>query len=651
MTEVSGYLKTLISVALTGVFVYISLPLFGWLAQFFCKVWSGVVDSRKQDHKNNKLENEKWLEHGAVKSTIERLNSFLIDDREPRIITLEGDWGIGKTFLWHTYVKLKLSNKDKCCYISMFGKNSIQDIHKEIVKNISSTASVFEKTKILIGSSKPLGIDLTAVLNSISPKKYKRLVICFDDFERMSPNLDMSEVMGFISELKDKHKCRVVLIQNNKALVSSDLLNAEKTYKKDEDSHCSYTVSRSKNDVYHAYLEKLLDARVTYEPDVRFLIDIAKNGKLDLFDSEFFYELLSNTPDEFDVKFNLRFYQLYLYWYRRLIKSVTPEKYGDKYKTESYVNRHFMLDLFVAVLEFVKNHLNIEEFAALQEFRGWQSLHAKELRIYLEGYMKSKRVDISYIGSKYSEIAGDYSSTNQKLESDQKIRELSDNIDKCYNEYINSMKVSDEEFAEKMYSLLNEREYILDVVSLRDLSYYLKEFLTKINPYSKPDNNELEDLYKRNLKEYIERNKDHIGSYFFENDELFFNDYFKNYTKKLLSERRERFSGPAADSEDENIKKNELTAIYKKLITASGWKKQDEESLNNINYEKHIKWLKGDKEYFEATVYFMRWINNFSGNKPFVGFFEKTVRAYGVLNENPAYKLRTDNLIRYFKIN
>ena len=101
----------------------------------------------------------------------------------------------------------------------------------------------------------------------------------------------------------------------------------------------------------------------------------------------------------------------------------------------------------------------------------------------------------------------------------------------------------------------------------------------------------------------------------------------------------------------ENIKKNELTAIYKKLITASGWKKQDEESLNNINYAKHIKWLKGDKEYFEATVYFMRWINNFSGNKPFADFFEKTVRAYNALNGNPAYKLRTDNLIRYFQIN
>ena len=49
------------------------------------------------------------------------------------------------------------------------------------------------------------------------------MIVCFDDFERISDKLKLKDVLGLISELKEQKKCTVVLILNKNELKEDDL--------------------------------------------------------------------------------------------------------------------------------------------------------------------------------------------------------------------------------------------------------------------------------------------------------------------------------------------------------------------------------------------------------------------------------------------
>jgi hypothetical protein len=43
---------------------------------------------------------------------------------------------------------------------------------------------------------------------------FKDIIVCFDDFERLSSSMELEEVLGLISELKEQKNCSVVMILN-----------------------------------------------------------------------------------------------------------------------------------------------------------------------------------------------------------------------------------------------------------------------------------------------------------------------------------------------------------------------------------------------------------------------------------------------------
>jgi hypothetical protein len=40
---------------------------------------------------------------------------------------------------------------------------------------------------------------------------FKDIIVCFDDFERLSSSMELEEVLGLISELKEQKNCSVVV--------------------------------------------------------------------------------------------------------------------------------------------------------------------------------------------------------------------------------------------------------------------------------------------------------------------------------------------------------------------------------------------------------------------------------------------------------
>ncbi len=197
---------------------------------------------------------------------IEKLEKYLTDKdkgyllneiSDNKIIMLSGTWGSGKTYFWkNTITKILNDDKKKIPnhYISLYGKTSIQEIKNEIfIKIFESVDSsiVEEKSKKLAQGTLDLvssftksinifglSVDLSKLtdksfenLDSIlKDKKFKKTeeylnsgaIICFDDFERKSKDIDLNDLFGFITQLTLNFKCKVVIILNSDVFIGED---------------------------------------------------------------------------------------------------------------------------------------------------------------------------------------------------------------------------------------------------------------------------------------------------------------------------------------------------------------------------------------------------------------------------------------------
>jgi mannose-6-phosphate isomerase class I len=52
----------------------------------------------------------------------------------------------------------------------------------------------------------------------LDKQDFKDIIVCFDDFERLSSSMELKEVLGLISELKEQKNCSVVMILNEDEL-------------------------------------------------------------------------------------------------------------------------------------------------------------------------------------------------------------------------------------------------------------------------------------------------------------------------------------------------------------------------------------------------------------------------------------------------
>jgi hypothetical protein len=187
---------------------------------------------------------------------------------EDRAIVFKGAWGTGKTFLWDLVVKQKKSyfSKPQYSYVSLFGINSLGEFKRAIFENSidknfadeapslktlitnfkalrSNTNSLFKRffrfgAEISIPYVKGVG----SLIESVQYASVRDITICIDDFERKGAALTDRDVLGLVSNLIDKKRCRVILILN------------EKTLKPDAE--------------FFSFSEKVFDYEVAFNPSV-----------------------------------------------------------------------------------------------------------------------------------------------------------------------------------------------------------------------------------------------------------------------------------------------------------------------------------------------------------------------------------------------
>jgi len=173
----------------------------------------------------------------------EEIERFLSDD-QPGVLVIAGKWGVGKTFAWDRYLRAaKAQGKisfDHYAYVSLFGLGNLEDLRSAIFQNtvrredigkvagLETLEGVVDSAPLLWRKSGKLarlipGVDkYTAAFEKIGFFWVKGEIVCIDDLERKSASLDIRDVLGLISQLKEQRGCKVVLLLNDERFQEQD---------------------------------------------------------------------------------------------------------------------------------------------------------------------------------------------------------------------------------------------------------------------------------------------------------------------------------------------------------------------------------------------------------------------------------------------
>ncbi len=243
-----------------------------------------------------------------------------IDDKNPGILVIKGKWGIGKTHIWNEYITSKRDEISKIKYYSynsLFGINNISKVKQNIFQNLIKNENGFH-------DNREIDISDYHIHENIKNKKYREKIfrriptlltilpqisnyseliidstfmsiksplICIDDIERRNDNLNLKEIFGLISFLKEYKKAKVILILNDYEL--------------------------NEKDDYKKFKEKIIDVEVKYEPDVENCINL-------IFPDELKYIEIRQNIKKCNIN-NIRIIKKIKYFYDILIREIKTE--------------------------------------------------------------------------------------------------------------------------------------------------------------------------------------------------------------------------------------------------------------------------------------------------------------------------------------
>lgn len=195
-------------------------------------------------------------ERTSIKLLKDEINRFLASP-EPEVLSIRGSWGAGKTFAWNRFLR---SAKDKdvislkrYAYVSLFGIQSLEELKYTIFEstvgsreigteptleglknNTSAVLNIVGRHSIgsLLGYFK----NTSEVVKTVSFLSVTSQIICIDDIERKGKNLRTQDVLGLVSLLRDRRKCKVVLILNDNELEDEDKKQLARYHEKVIDS-------------------------------------------------------------------------------------------------------------------------------------------------------------------------------------------------------------------------------------------------------------------------------------------------------------------------------------------------------------------------------------------------------------------------------
>jgi hypothetical protein len=198
-------------------------------------------------------------------ASVERI---VFHSSEPVVVALTGGWGEGKTYFWKTAVIPRHQHK-KPGYVSVFGAESLADIRERVALAASHLSDLAESGKVpqwMQKLSGPVGAGVRKAINHWGEKigvsdamAFEMLqnfalrpgwIICLDDIERLSAKVGLDNFLGYVTELRDKWKLKVVLIFNREP------------------------IDKNANSPFHLYQEKVIDRSIPFSLDLQDVVSL-----------------------------------------------------------------------------------------------------------------------------------------------------------------------------------------------------------------------------------------------------------------------------------------------------------------------------------------------------------------------------------------
>jgi len=554
----------------------------------------------------------------------------LLDRNEPMCIAIKGEWGVGKTYLLKEFLDNELK-EEKHAYISLFGKYSLEDIKNDLglqivlkkVYNHKFIKTFFKGVKLSLG---PLSVNVNVNIFDLIPKeKLKDVIICFDEFERLSPNLEMKEVLGFISYLRENSNCRIILI-----------LNEEKVTEENEGAH----------KVYNEYKEKLVDYEITLNPSVEENLEIATKEIHNI--SQSFEEAIGEFAHLLNIK-NIRILKRLVNAYKdfSFIENIDVLKNEDGYYVKRDFYRKLILLSYIAYkynkTKNLKEVLKAISETLIQKFFSKSSDHEKDLKpdekeimeimenspvpLWKSFFTFEESEDVKYICEyiKYNLLTENIKNGLRGflIKEHEIIKNM--NITNEFEKLIEELKfnflkeVSDVE--KEILNLISESSNLKALISSQGIFSFINTllFIKKIT-----GNERFFEVAKECFKEFVNLKKQELFRYY---DDIkmhvnhLFDEDFRKYAKEILEKEMEE----ARKANTANISCEKVINVIGNIFQQSGWNKEDEFILNSLSKEFIKDCLKKSSEFTKLGIGFYRRTKGSSNFEKFLRSLEEAI--------------------------
>ena len=432
----------------------------------------------------------------SSKVDIEKRLEEILKRKVGTCIVLDGEWGVGKTTFWKNFSDTKFN--EKSVYVSLFGKESIQEIKQEIslkfYRKNKLVSKVLEKFKKFIPagifsfSTKRFADNKIAefsliMLDSLYTDKYKDAIICFDDFERMSNKINLKDVLGLISEYKEQQNCHIVMILNRSKMtvLANEAQKADDENLEDKELKKTSQIKEDKTElekILSEYKDKIMDYEFYYNPTPEESFNIV-SAEL----TEIYREVARQYFKKHEIN-NIRVI-------RRAINTLNDyHKYLENVEENHKKTRDciLMFILGISVINSMNSLSKLEQFFGIRNFYGElediyglfknkgylsnvdalifsRDVDYHQLSLNIFSYAKRSIIDVD----EFKKIVG-------RLIEREQFEETKNSI---FNEYFNGiydLQYKNSDFTNKLFGYLEEnKERILEIVEFDSFLLYIEK--------------------------------------------------------------------------------------------------------------------------------------------------------------------------------
>lgn len=524
------------------------------------------------------------------------------------VIAIKGNWGTGKTFFWNKFKEENLKEKPYA-YVSLFGKDSISDIKKDVIiqisvkdKHLSTVSEKIKDIKTTLGFKEDdsnfglSGSLLSAAMSLFQKKEFKDVVICIDDFERKSSKLDIKDILGYLSQLKEQFGCQIVLILNEDKISNDD-------------------------GTYKDYKEKIVDFEYTYNPSVEEAYKIIEIELLD-FKIEF---------KEYCSKVNLNNIRIM----KKIVRVLNRVSENIDFKQFTPLTKKTFLDKLFSILvinyKYSSNIRELSKYALSRRFDDEQNKEQIDTKkeeilsyvVYENILYHTDNIDTLILEFCNKSILNYQELNNQLLILNSKNEEI--NIENKFHELQHEMlydlKIDKDAYVEKVFSFLEKNHSIIfRKTAFSNFMFYL---------------NELKAIDSVNIQKYDQLLKDCVEKFIEEILSIDDNSYLEIndiYGKHIFDSFRDE-KIPNIDSFiDDKLKDRKQNYGFDKLLLAlsnikknRGYGNFEEEILNSISVPMYVEALQ-QTEILEKLYYLLRTYKNSTNIKDGINNIKEAIK-------------------------